>query len=388
MKPRNVRAIVLAAVLCGVDASAVTEDNISRLCPLVSEDVSEGSREWQRHLVCKTYPDMEEELGIDGNARQQIIDALADRNHTRVRSLSSEDTDKWVRAEAENLTRMLSRVHAAIGDELMERFYTYMHSGRERLQLEAVKQKLPPDAALSAEQRSRLMSLFSQHKSKLDARVRPALWEPNNRCELPSDEQQLIQGVNSVADWQLGLLKTMELDAQLETEAAKFLTPAQLETLKGVNSRSARSTARYIRREWMRIDHSKLPDLQRRIAALPRQWTPLPASGDIEIEYAITIDDRKPITGSRSLANGASLTIEADELLIEIKPTVYKRNSTIDIGFSRRPSTVDIGFFATIGGERRRLEQPTSAGSNKQSLSIVEGVRKGYFVTTSVEVSD
>jgi hypothetical protein len=121
MRQGRARVIALAALFCIATASAYTDDEIERLCPSPPEDISEGSREWQRDRVCRSLLGMEEELGIDSNARQQVVDAVTDRERAQRRGLSSTSAEKTIRAEVEIFTNMLSRVRAAIAMNVSKR---------------------------------------------------------------------------------------------------------------------------------------------------------------------------------------------------------------------------------------------------------------------------
>lgn len=382
MKQGSPLTIALAALFCIATANAYTEEEIAQLCPPPREDISEGSREWQRDSVCRSYLDMGEELGIDSDARQRVIDALTDQRRSQPRGLSTDTAEKTIRAEAERLTGILSRVRAAIGDERMEAFYVYMNNGRERFMLSVLTRALSPEAQLTADQKAQLMVLLSRHAAQSKAHHPPPLWAPENLYDMPEDDVQTIDVVNRVAKWQLIRLRTMELDAQLEAEAEKFLTTKQLETLKRVNQRSHRDSVKHLMREWMTIDSSKLPELQQRVASHPRQQEPIPVSGEIEIEFDIAIDDRKPLRGRRTLANGTALTLESGELRIEVRPTLFKPS------LFRSYSRVDVGVFTKVAGEWRRLEQPTSASNPEHAFAMAAGVRKGYFIKSAVKVSD
>ncbi|HVF15519.1 MAG TPA: hypothetical protein VNA21_01365 [Steroidobacteraceae bacterium] len=378
MRQRKALAIAVLALASITGAGAFTKGEIEQLCPNREIQPGQGGRELVRDPICRSHLDMESELGINSDVRQQVIDALTDRRLAQPHGIRSSDGDKTIRAEAEKVTQMLSRVRAAIGDDRMDEFYVYMHSHRERHLLSTLTRRLPADAQLSADQKGRMKLLYLRHAQNPKVDQQQGLWAPETLYELPQHEQDLIRSVNQVARWQLNNVRTMELDAQLESEAADFLTDQQLEILQHVNKDSVRSSVKYALREWMAIDHAKLPGLQRRISSLPRQQMGLPISGNIEVEFNIQIDDRKPISGVRKIQNGTMFELEADELRIRIKPTLYKRF----------PPHIDIGFFTKVSDEWRRLEQPTSSGDDEHTFAMVEGVRKAYFIKTKVEVSD
>ena len=67
----------------------------------------------------------------------------------------------------------------------------------------------------------------------------------------------------------------VELDAQLETEAEKFLTARQLEKMKRMNQRSRQDSQKYLIRQWTTIDASRLAELQQRKSTLEARISPL-----------------------------------------------------------------------------------------------------------------
>ena len=121
--------------------------------------------------------------------------------------------------------------------------------------------------------------------------------------------------------------------------------------------------------------------LQERVSALPRFQPPALLPRDIRVAIEITINDRSPIAVTRLLRNGESTHIDANDLFIELTPRLY------DSGMS-----VDFAWFANIAGQRRRIEAPASSeradGATRVRLSAVDGVRAGYFVTSSVRLVD
>lgn len=381
MKHGRPRIAAIAPFLIVVASAYASE--IELLCPPPPEDISEGSREWERDRVCRSLLDLEDELGIDSNARHQIVDALTDHQRAQSNYHSSSTAERDIGAAAGELTNTLSRVRGAIGDERMESYYVYMHSGRERHLMGILTRSLSAGDALTPEQRSQMMAAFSRHVAREKLSDGPELWAPVNRHEFSSEDQSVISAVNNIARWQLNSVRALELNAQLETEAATFLTAKQVQALERMNERQHRDSTKYLLREWMKIDPAKLRDLQARIAALPRQQMPPVVPGDIDIHFDIAIDDRKPLAGTRTVANGGVLTLDADELRIEIKPTLYKRS------FFGTYAQVEVDALTKVAGEWRRLEQPSRQGNSEgYSLSLVEGVRKSYFLKYRVVVDD
>jgi len=384
---RRIAASLLLVIMWASDVQADGPPNVDDMCPPPPEPISEGSREWQRDRICRSYLDMPTELDLDDDQWQPIIDALTDRHIEQNRRDTINLPEETIREQAASRTKMLSRVRVALGDDRMEDFYAYLNSGRERSQLGVIERALPVDAPLSPDQKTRLVALLTQRNSRFEQDESTALWQPKDLIKFAQEEQGAINDVNQIARWQLGLLNSVARDAELERHAAGFLSPTQMATLTRVNSNSQKELGRYIRRAWMALDHDKLAELQQRIAALPREQPPIPIDGKIEVEYSVSVDDGGAIVGKQSVANSVPITLKHNDLLIQIKATIYRR-PTFDIGLFRRPWQVDVSYFMNVRGGLRKLQVPTSSGRGTTTYAMVEGVRAGHVVKSTIQVSD
>jgi hypothetical protein len=330
----------------------------------------------ERGRISASYRDMEMELGIDSASRELVIDALAENRRIQNAPLSTIDKAESVRAKAAATTAMLERIRIAIGDERMEAYYHYMHSGRERHRVQTLNAKLPPEASLSAEQRSRLVALMRESNEQQDLYEPEPLWRPTSIESFSKDEQDLIRKVNQTARQQAKLFNARELDAEVENRAASFVTPDQLTALKLVNEAASRDAEKWARRMWVSLDTAKLAELQKRVRTLPR-YEQILKPGEIEVALDVRIDDREPIAFKRSVRNGGAIVVKAGDVAIEVRVTRDQHGPN-----------VHYSYFADVSGKRQRLDVPTFIGDSRKrafnQTSAVEGVRRAYFVVSSV----
>jgi hypothetical protein len=284
-----------------------------------------------------------------------------------------------MRAKANAITRMLQSVRLSLGDERMERFYIYMHTGNERFKLGVLSSRLNGENKLASDQRQQLTTLFRKMRLQLDAYQPSAQWAPADSSKFSEEEQSLIQAVNTDAYQHARLRKSVELHSALEREAARFLSPEQLDALKALNRESEQSDARYIEEIRPKWDSSKVDSLRTRLAQMPRYEAPKPISGRTKMELSVTIDNHDPVVITRELPNNAPSRFQLDDMTLEITPKMYRN------GF-----TAETAFHALMAGSEWQLQQPTMTGSSKNGrysqLSIVEGIRQAYLVNIEMRV--
>lgn len=334
----------------------------------------------ERYRTSNSFLDMEKELGIDKQTREQVAVAFVEfvKGQDEFPGGSSWPDDQ--RRTADRITTMLTSVNRALGAERMEAYYIYMNAPLERMHLQGLCSLLPPPARLSSQQEARLRLLYREHYKKVDAYREESLWDPAETATFSEEDQEIIRDVNHNAAIAPRLRRSRELLSDLENRAAVFLSSEQLIALKRMHESEARDLARWSNQMRRRVDIKKFAELNRRVSELPRRQEPLPLSGNIKVEYTIQIDGQPPINAVRSVVNGEVIQVEADGLIMEIKPTLYEYG----------PST-EIAYFTNIAGRKWPLKLWSSSGSDKKpyvTASAVWGVRRAHLVTHLIQVSD
>jgi hypothetical protein len=350
------------------DAGTTTDDSTFPQC---GPDLEEGSVEWNRDRTSRTYPDMEEALGIDKPTRERLIDILNDHWMVDQRNLNNDN----MRERADAMTILLRSVRDEIGNARMDAFYMYMHDRAEAYQYQAVNSKLPKEAQLSADQKARLMKLFREAHYEAEHRAL-AVWPGTaDTSNLNADDQALVQRLSNLAYSEANRRKLESLHAGVEQRAAQFLSNAQLEALEAMHRDQAADVAKYEAQVHPPMDSAQEAYIRDRVSKLPHYQQPEAIAKPVTIRIAISVDDREPVMVTRTIADPTPIPIAIDELTIELTPRLFNNFATFDTH-----------FFSTVAGERRELQMPQMNGTSSESsfvqTAVVEGVRQGYVVTT------
>src|SRR5687767_604827 len=267
------RLLVLALVVSGAaGAQALVENTTS------SEDGTERSR--QRFVLAHTYRDLDQALEIDAATEYKVVDLLLDAEREQ-RDLIANDTregpDKYLeqlQARAAAETAFVDRVRAVLGPEKLERFLDFKLSLAERWYVTEMGSSLEPTHPLTVQQRERLIALFREHRAHdLDLWVhsaRPAVPTPT-----PSQEElDRFALLEMIADKETVWRSLPQSTQRLRQEAAKFLSPPQLDAVERMCERATESFRQALEDDRARAGFSR----------------PVPAQPDIKSRHA-------PLTG-------------------------------------------------------------------------------------------
>jgi hypothetical protein len=180
---------------------------------------------------------------------------------------------------------------------------------------------------LNPEQEERLIALLHERTRRAAEsmqRTRWMLrgWQPGER---PSPEQmqretQLSTIATNEESWRRGRV----LNREIETQAAAFLTPAQLAELSKHHAEEQERLQRWI--ESARAQAGMDPKIPEHVAAaadVPDQPR-IPIDGQVQVEIQLTVNRAEPTTVTQTVRNGESFTFEAaDGLIAEATPTLY-----------------------------------------------------------------
>jgi hypothetical protein len=356
-----------ATAICA-DGGTITDGSTFEQC---RPELEEGSVEWNRDRTSRTYPDMEEALGIDKPTRERLIDILNDHDMIEQKNVNNYN----MRERADAMTIKLRSVRDEIGDARMDAFYMYTHDRAEAYQYQAVNSKLPQEAQLSADQKARLMKLFREAHYQAEHGTL-AVWPGTaDTSNLNADDQALVQRLSNLAYSKAYRRKLDLLDAAVKQRSAQFLSTAQLEALEAMQREQAADFVKYDKKVHPPMDSAEEAYIRDRVSKLPRYQQPEAITKPVTVQIAIFVDDREPVVMTRTIADATPIPIEVDELTIELTPRLFNNGATFDTH-----------FFNTVAGERRELRrvQMNGTGSERSYVqtAVVEGVRQGYVVTT------
>ena len=331
-------------------------------------DLIEGSVEWNRDRISRTYEDMQEALGIDQPTRERLIDILNDRwmaEHKDIDNRNMQD-----RADA--ITVMLRSVQAVLGNDRMEEFFLYMHGRAETYQYQTLKSLLPTERQLSPEQKTQLMKRLRVANRDLWA-YHPVTWPGSADISLlGADDRALVDQLRNLEYADARARKVQELNERVERDAAAFLSPDQLEVLRQMHQSAADSYTATRSINHPPLDPDRVAYIRHRVSKLPRQ--PFPEPGLITVRLTITVDDDPPVVVTRTLSNDTATSIDFKDLIVEVTPRLYQRSLSSQAR-----------YFSYVGGDK--LELPTLArheNIGKDGVAIgtgaIEGVRRGYIV--------
>lgn len=360
--------LVLGPIMAiGADSEAPANEPGFEQC---RPDLTEGSVEWNRDRTSRTYPDMQEELGIDKPTRERLIDILNDRWMIEHKDINNHD----MRERADAITTMLRSVSAVIGDAQMDTFYAYMHDRSESYEYQALNTALPQEARLSSAQKAQFFRLLrTAHREQ--AEYVPEVWPGAVMTNgLSAGDLALIDQLahQLTADAYLG--HWHQLTENLEQNAGEFLSPIQLEALKKLHQKELAASAKTQAINFPPLDPDKAAYIRKRVATLPHYPQRKPTAESTTVRIAVTVDDRPPVAVKRTATPGTPVPVAIDELAVEITQPPYETK-----------------FFSTVAGEKRELTMLEMNGGGSEDGSyaqtaVVEGVRQGYVVKTQIWV--
>jgi hypothetical protein len=338
-------------------------------------DLIEGSVEWNRDRMSRTYPDLQEELGVDKPTRERLIDILNDHWMIEHEDVNNHD----MRKRADAITTMLRSVSAVIGDARMDTFYAYMHDRSESHEYEVLNAALPQEARLSSAQKAqffRLVRTAHREQAEYQSDVWPGAVMTNR---LSADDQWLIHQLGQALSAEASLSNWQKLTTGLERDAEKFLSPLQLEALRTLHQKELAASAKTNAVNFPPLDPDKAAYIRNRVATLPHYQQRKPIADSTPVRIAVTVDDRQPVTVTGAATPGTPIPVVIDELAVEITRPLGNGGS-----YKTR-------FFTTVAGERRELLMLEMNGRGSEDASytqtaVVEGARQGYVVKTEIRV--
>ena len=272
-----------------------------------------------------------------------------------------------------------------MGERDLERYLYYASTLVEHEQVRKLDALLPPADKLRANQKERLIELLAasleQQRNDLET-YRPSLSPP---IDGSPDDLRRMSEVNLLVTNQENLQRMKGRVPLLIKQASEFLSPAQLEVFSRMNHEDIAHVARWNEERRSRLSPEDAAMLRSRGQAfLSTKREPI--QSDVTFEVSVTLDEQEPMTVSHHGRNGSAVLVEADELRIEVKPTLYSEGEL----------HVHNAYFAELAGKEVRLNAPSSFGGNfgrlpaesieTELVQVVTGKQKGHMVRTVVRV--
>ena len=315
----------------------------------------------QRASVQEGYPDIGEALGLDATTEAKLIELLTDQQMQNLEQhvhFSAQPAQFSIQAQADARNRALGELRELLGDHGLERYQDYMATLAERSQVRMFDARLGAADKLQPEQKTHLMNVFREmNRQDLQPAMRSrrflsgVSWESP---EYPSPENlQRAAQLDTIALNESSLRRMKDSHPSAAREAAKFLTPMQLQGFERMNAEQEAGLRQWI--EGARAQAGLKPD-EPAVAEDPpdmRRPQRTQVTGRITLELIVTVDGNAPTTLNHVGLNGQPVTFEiANGLMVEATPTLFE-DHWLD---------VELAWFEKGRNGKRRLQEASAFG--------------------------
>ena len=315
----------------------------------------------QRSSVQEWYPDIGEALGIDAATEEKLIELLTDQQMQNLEQhvhFSAQPAQFSIQAQADARNRALGELRELLGDHGLERYQDYMATLGERSQVRMFDARLAAADKLQPEQKTHLMNVFREmHRQDLQPAMRSRRFLAGvswKSPEYPSPENlQRAAQLDTIALNESSLRRMKDSHPSAAREAAKFLTPMQLQGFERMNAEQEAGLRQWI--EGARAQAGLKPDKPAVAEDPPDMRRPqrTQVTGRITLELIVTVDGNAPTTLNHVGLNGQPVTFEiANGLMVEATPTLFE-DHWLD---------VELAWFEKGRNGKRRLQETSAFG--------------------------
>jgi hypothetical protein len=175
--------------------------------------------------IVRQHPDLQSVLRLDDATAARLLELLTDlqmESLDRAYSSGQAGAPVGARATQENRLRDEARIADMFGATLRDQYRQYQASLRERQQVAELNNELGERAALTFEQKERLVSLLAEERTRAGV-----------RASTPDGDVIRVRAAQKGVAMSPADLREMELSLErVLTRAAEFLTSEQLETFE------------------------------------------------------------------------------------------------------------------------------------------------------------
>jgi len=343
----------------------------------------------QRAMIEQGHVDAARVLGLDATMEHNLIELLTEQQMEHLDRFY-EHPGGWfdMQLEAERITRRTEGLRALLGEQGLQRYQRFADSLGDRHQVNDFGAQLGASDALRPDQKDKLIDVLFEQRRRAAEQLQSSGWQSRPwLAGLPISEEglqrqsQLIQIGTSEAHWR----ERLAAHREIETQAAAFLAPSQLNALSQWHRKEGTRLQRHI--ETLRTQAGMDPTIPEQ-PTTPVEDSRVLVNGQVQVEVRLKVNRAEAVTVTRVVQNGESFTFDAPEgLIAEATPRLYGDN-WLDLQMKYYEKSA-AGKRALQGGGMFGVQTRTPDGlpSSGGGGGTVAGGSKGYAVEVMVTAS-